>query len=81
MVELQKRNDHLEVELVFMLEIQKECDRAKHMEVQLTNKCDFLEQELEKAKEKIRTWTISGRKVQDVFNNGNWKEYIGYDTK
>ena len=28
--DLKKRNDHLEAELVFMIETQKECDRAKH---------------------------------------------------
>ena len=30
--DLKKRNDHLEAELVFMTETQKECDRAKHNE-------------------------------------------------
>lgn len=30
--ELRKRNDHLEAELLFMIETQKECDKAKHMQ-------------------------------------------------
>ena len=30
--ELKKRNDHLEAELVFLIEIQKECEMAKHNE-------------------------------------------------
>ena len=30
--DLKKRNDHLEAELVFLIEIQKECEKAKHNE-------------------------------------------------
>ena len=30
MTELKKKNDHLEAELMFMTEVQKECDKAKY---------------------------------------------------
>ena len=33
--ELKVKNDHLEAELVVMLETQKECNMAKHMEQQM----------------------------------------------
>ena len=52
--ELKKRNDQLEAELIFMIEIQKECDKAKHKEKILTVKLESLEKELEKKEEKIR---------------------------
>ena len=44
-------------------------------------KCDSLEKELEKKKEKIRVWTNSGKQVQELIGNQNWKECLGYETE
>ena len=30
-------------------------------------------------KRKIRTWTDSGKKVQSILGDKNWKECLGYD--
>ena len=79
--ELKERNDHLETELVKMLETQKECDKAKHMESIWKAKFDTLTKELENEKEKIRTWTNSGKKVQSILGDKNWKECLGYDSQ
>lgn len=38
MSDLKKKNDHLEIELVLMLEIKKECEKAKYSEVLMTAK-------------------------------------------
>ena len=78
--ELKERNDHLESELVKMLEIQKECKNAKHMESIWKARYDTLAKELESEKEKIRTWTDSGKKVQSILGDKNWKECLGYDS-
>lgn len=39
-----KRNDHLEAQLVSMMEIQEEYNKSKHMETQIEIKCDMLEE-------------------------------------
>lgn len=81
MTDVIKRNDHLEAKLVLTLEIQKECDHAKHMKIQLENKRTFLEQELAKEREVIRVWTNSGKRTHDHLANDNWKEGLGYIEK
>ena len=48
--ELRKRNDHLESELIFLLEIKKDCEKAKHNEQIQIQKCTYLQGQLEKEK-------------------------------
>ena len=57
MNKLKARNDHLEAELIVLIQTQDECKKAKHMEQQLNNKCAFLEKQLEKERETFKTWT------------------------
>ena len=52
--DLKKRNDHLEAELVFMTETQKECEKAKHNEQLMIQKCTYLQGQLEKERETLR---------------------------
>ncbi|KAK1403406.1 hypothetical protein POM88_003011 [Heracleum sosnowskyi] len=78
MSELRKRNEHLETEFSQMQKVQIECDNAKHMYMEMKLKCTALEKELEEAKEKIRTWTDSGRKFHEINTSKNWKECLGY---
>ncbi|KAK1394581.1 hypothetical protein POM88_013637 [Heracleum sosnowskyi] len=80
MTELRKMNEHLEAEFSFMQEVQKECDNAKHMHLEMKFKCTSLEKELEYANEKIRTWTDSGRKFHEINTSKNWKECLGYKS-
>ncbi|KAK1382695.1 hypothetical protein POM88_020430 [Heracleum sosnowskyi] len=71
MSELRKRNDILEAEFSRMQEVQKECDNANHMYLEIKSKCTSLEKELEFANEKIRTWTDSGRKFHEINTSKN----------
>ena len=48
-----KRNEHLETELVCMLEIHKECEKAKDMQTQFSNQAKFLKMKLQKEKDII----------------------------
>ncbi|KAL8114696.1 hypothetical protein AgCh_021531 [Apium graveolens] len=57
---LKKRNDHLETELLSMLEIQKERDNVVHVKEKLLEKHAYLEKELAKEREVIKLWTNSG---------------------
>ena len=79
--DLKKRNDHLEVELVFMTETQKECEKDKHNEQLMIQKCTYLQGQLEKERETLRVWTESGKKTQEILGRGNWKTGLGYDIK
>ena len=79
--ELKKRNDHLESELVFLIEIQKECEKAKHNEQLMIQKCTYLQGQLEKERETLKIWTDSGKKTQEILGRGNWKIGIAYDVK
>ena len=63
-----------------MQEVQKECDNAKHMQLEMKFKCTALEKELEYSSEKIRTWTDSGRKFHEINTSKNWKECLGYKS-
>ena len=49
-----KINDHLETEIVCMLEIQKECENDKNMQTQFSNQAEFLMMKLKKEKDTIR---------------------------
>ncbi|KAK1360232.1 hypothetical protein POM88_044706 [Heracleum sosnowskyi] len=80
MSELRKRNDILEAEFSRMQEVQKECDNANHMYLEMKSKSTALEKELEYANEKIRTWTDSGRKFHEINTSKNWKECLGYKS-
>ena len=79
--ELNKRNDHLEAELIFLLEIQKECDKAKHNEQLMIQKCTYLQGQLDKERETLKIWTDSGKKTQEILGGGNWKTGLGYVDK
>ena len=79
--ELKKRNDHLEAELIFPLEIQKECDKAKHNEQLMIQKCTYLQGQLDKERETLKIWTDSGRITQEILGGGNWKTGLGYVDK
>lgn len=52
--DLAKRNNHLEAELMFMLEIQKEGDVANYVEHKMIKKATYLEQRQAKSTETIR---------------------------
>ncbi|KAK1360650.1 hypothetical protein POM88_045124 [Heracleum sosnowskyi] len=80
MSKLRKRNEHLETEFSFMQKVHIECDNAKHMYLEMKFKCTALEKELEDAKEKIRTWTYSGRKFHEINTSKNWEECLGYKS-
>ena len=79
--DLKKRNDHLEAKLVFMTETQKECEKAKHNEQLMIQKCTYLQGQLEKERETLRVWNESGKKTQEILGRGNWKTGLGYDIK
>ena len=79
--DLKKRNDHLEAELVFMTETQKECEKAKHNEQLMIQKCTYLQGQLEKERETLRVWTESGKKTQEILGRENWKTGLGYNIK
>ena len=79
--DLKKRNDHLEAELVFLIEIQKECEKAKHNEQLMIQKCTYLQGQLEKERETLKIWTESGKRTQEILGGGNWKTGLGYDVK
>ena len=79
--ELKKKNDHLEAELIFLLEIQKECDKAKHNEKLMIQKCTYLQGQLDKERETLKIWTDSGKKTQEILGGGNWKTGLGYVDK
>ena len=79
--DLKKRNDHLDAELVFLIEIRKECEKAKHNEQLMIQKCTYLQGQLEKERETLKIWTDSSKKTQEILGRGNWKTGIGYDIK
>ena len=79
--QLSERNDHLETELVKILEIQKECEKAKHMQIQFSNQAEFLKKELQKEKDIIRAWTNSDKITHEDLTDNHWKEGLGYNTK
>ena len=79
--DLKKRNDHLEAELVFLIEIQKECEKAKHNEQLMIQKCTYLQGQLEKERETLKIWIDSGKKTKEILGRGYWKTGIGYDIK
>ena len=79
--ELKKRNDHLEAELIFLLEIKKECEKAKHNEQLMIQNCTYLQGQLEKERETLKIWTDSGKKTQEILSGGNWKTGLGYEVK
>ena len=79
--ELKKRNDYLEIELVLLLEIKKECAKAKHNEQLMIQKCTYLQGQLEKKIETLKIWTDSGKKTQEILSGGNWKIGLGYVDK
>ena len=79
--ELKKINDYLEAELVLLLEIKKECEKAKHNEQLMIQKCTYLQGQLEKERETLKIWTDSGKKTQEILGRGNWKTGLGYVDK
>ena len=79
--ELRKRNDHLESELIFLLEIKKECEKAKHNEQIQIQKCTYLQGQLEKERETLKIWADSGKRTQEILGGGNWKTGLGYVDK
>ena len=76
--ELKKRNNHLEAELIFLLEIKKQCDKAKHNEQLMIQKCTYLQGQLNKERETLKIWTDSGKKTQEILSGGSWKTGLGY---
>ena len=70
-LDVKKRNDYLEKELVQMLEVQKERDDSIFVKNELLKKNASLESELAKEREIIRTWTNSGKTTQNILESGN----------
>ncbi|KAL8115556.1 hypothetical protein AgCh_022164 [Apium graveolens] len=75
---LKSRNDQLESDLVNQIEIQKECEKAKHTTKILEAKYSMLENELENERKTLKSWTASGKKVHEMIPKKNWKECLGY---
>ena len=55
-------HDNLEAKLMFVHELQKECDKTNHRNIQLQINPKYLEQH-KKYKENIGTWTHIGRTI------------------
>ena len=64
-----------------MIEIQEECEKAKHNEQLMIQKCNYLQGQLEKGRETLRVWTESGKRTQEILGGGNWKTGLRYDVK
>ncbi|KAL8119287.1 hypothetical protein AgCh_016714 [Apium graveolens] len=76
--ELKKRNDHLEIELLLMLEIQKERDNNVYVKEKLLEKHPYLEKKLDTEREVIKLWTNLGKTTQEILENGCWGSGLGY---
>ena len=63
---LKKRNNYLETELLFILEIQKERDNAIYVKEKLLEKHVYLKKELAKEREAIKLWTNLGKATQKI---------------
>ena len=48
MTDMKNRNEFLESELVYLKEVQKECEKAKHIQSLLNSQCESLKEELKK---------------------------------
>ncbi|KAL8104510.1 hypothetical protein AgCh_028654 [Apium graveolens] len=79
--ELKKRNDHLDFELLSMLEIQKERDKGVYVKEKLLEKHAYLEKELAKVREVIKLWTNSEKITQEILENGCWGSELGYAAR
>ena len=64
-----------------MLDVQKERDDVVFVKNELLKKHSFLESELAKEREMIKTWTNSGKNTQNILGSGNWKKGLGYTEK
>ena len=71
---LNKRNDHPEIELLSMLEIQKERDNVVYVKEKLLEKHAYQEKELAKEREVIKLWTNSRKTTQKILENGCWDQ-------
>ena len=80
-LDVKKRNDHLEKELVQMLEVHKERDDSVFIKNELLKKHASFESELAKERDIIKTWTNSGKTAQNILGSGNWKKGLGYTDK
>ena len=47
----------------------------------MTQKCSYLQGQLEKERETLRVWTDSGKKTQEILGGENWKTGLGYNIK
>ncbi|KAL8116065.1 hypothetical protein AgCh_022524 [Apium graveolens] len=68
----------LESDIVNYIEIQKECEKAKHTAKILEAKYSMLENELQNERKTLKAWTVSGKKVHEMISKKNWKECLGY---
>ncbi|XP_063948055.1 uncharacterized protein LOC135152154 [Daucus carota subsp. sativus] len=80
-LDVKKRNDYLDKELVQMLEVQKERDDVVFVKNELLKKHASFESELAKERDIIKTWTNSGKTAQNILGSGNWKKGLGYTDK
>ena len=76
--DLKERNKFLESELICLNQVQKECEKSKHIQSLLTSKCESLKEELKKERDIIRIWTNSGRTTHEALYNNEWKKGLGY---
>ena len=81
MTELKKINEFLESELVCLIEVQKECIKAKHSQSLLDSQCESLMNDLEKERDVIRVWTNSGKTTHKVLYDNKWKKQLGYSEE
>ena len=76
--DLKERNKFLESKLICLNQVQKECEKSKHIQSLLTSKCESLKEELKKERDIIRIWTNSGRTTHKALYNIELKKGLGY---
>ena len=67
--------------LVCLIEVQKECAKAKHNQSLLTSQCESLMNNLKKERDIIKVWTHSGRTTHKVLYDNKWKRGLGYSEE
>lgn len=77
-LDLKKRNDYLEVELVQRLEVEKVGDNAILIKTELLKKHDYLESELAKERILLKLGLILKKLL---LKSGFWREGLGYSNK
>ena len=78
MTDLKKRNKFLDSELVYLNQVQEDCEKSKHIQSLLNGNCESLKEELKKERDIIRVWTKSGKITHEALYKNEWKKGLGY---